>query len=390
METANQRLIDLGIIGGGPAGSFAALEAARHGMRVVVWERDRFPRDKVCGEFLSPESLPLLRGAIPETLARGSMISQAEFYSRKGRCFSIPFSRPGLGLSRRVLDESLWRAAAAAGADCREGEPVRRAHELADGIAKYRGWQVDSEREERREVRALLAASGRWWKISGLSSPAEFTKTKRAKFWLGAKAHFKGIEQRGSVEMYFFPGGYCGIAPVEDGIVNACCLVHTSLSRAHGGERMTDFAGWLRQIARHPALDARLKGAIQVSETIATAPVEPRRRSAETEGVCRAGDAAGFLDPFTGDGISMALHSGRLAVEELARGIAGKEPNTEVSRRYQRRLSRSVRRSYAIAALLRQLARAPAELQDWIAMMLPLQLGSRLLKETRWQGGSLA
>ncbi len=63
--TSNSEILDLAIIGGGPAGTAAALEARRHGLRVALWERDRFPRDKVCGEFISPEALPLLQSEIP-------------------------------------------------------------------------------------------------------------------------------------------------------------------------------------------------------------------------------------------------------------------------------------------------------------------------------------
>ena len=78
-------MIDLAIIGGGPAGSAAALEARRRGLKVAIWERERFPRDKVCGEFVSAESVPLLKNVIPEVLQNASVITRAEFVSPRGR-----------------------------------------------------------------------------------------------------------------------------------------------------------------------------------------------------------------------------------------------------------------------------------------------------------------
>jgi len=376
-------IIDLGIIGGGPAGSMAAFQAARRGLRVVVWERDRFPRDKVCGEFLSPESMPLLSEIIPNTLRHAAIIRRAEFYSRKGRTFSICFPQPGCGLSRTVLDSALWRAAQAVGADCREMEGVRSLGRKHHQSANPAAWEVFSCIGA-YEVRRLLVACGRWWKLEGLYSPADSTNSGRAGKWMGAKAHFQGIATQDCVELYFFPGGYCGLAPIENGLCNVCCLVHCSITREHGGAEMSDFATWLNRIARHPALESRLRGAVQMTETLTTAPVRPARRSAEEAGALFVGDAAGFLDPFTGDGISMALHSGRLAAEELT-ATGSLEPAGTVGRRYRQKLQRSVGRNYAIAALLRGIVCLPAEFQNWVTALMPVELGLRLLRETRWR-----
>ena len=116
-----------------------------------------------------------------------------------------------------------------------------------------------------------------------------------------------------------------------------------------------------------------------------TAPVRPARRRAASAGVLFAGDASGFLDPFTGDGISMALHSGRMAAEELAAGFSDAAPDfPTVARRYAQRLDDSVRRSYAVAGLLRALVRAPAGIQDAAAVAI-VRLGAHLLASTRWR-----
>jgi menaquinone-9 beta-reductase len=382
-------VIDLGIIGGGPAGATAAIEAARSGLRVVVWDRGTFPRDKVCGEFISPESIPLLQKLIPATLLRAAAIRRAEFYSKKGHSHSVIFPAPAAGLSRYLLDNALWRAAAGAGAVCCEGAVVTRVSKgrssVVDGDAAWEVTSVIADTPSAFRVRELLLACGRWWRVDGLPSPTESCgKRNRGGEWVGAKAHFAGIEPRDAVEMYFFQGGYCGLAPAEDGIYNACFLVRRALARSCRDGGITDFRAWIGQIARHPALTARLRNGIQVSETIATAPVSPARRTSAVEGALAAGDAAGFLDPFTGDGISMALHSGRLAACELARGLR-RSCSPPATRRYRRELDQSVWRSYFWAALLRALLRAPTDLQDWIARTLPPFAGARFLSATRWR-----
>jgi flavin-dependent dehydrogenase len=381
MENAEEQF-DLAVIGGGPAGTACALEARRRGLRVELWERERFPRHKVCGEFLSPESLEGLKVLVPEALERAAPIARSEFISARGRKYSFALPRSARGLSRRVLDETLWQAAIAAGARAQEGEAVRGLRKLA--VKGGAIWEIESARGERHRSRAAVVACGRWWALDGFPSPAQRTG-QRASPWLGAKAHFRGVEPSDAVEMYFFPGGYCGLAPIEDGLYNACCLIHRGrLNGASPG----DFAAWLKPAARHRALEERLRGAAQVSETVTTAPLRPARRAAAEQGALMIGDAAGFLDPFTGDGISMALAGGSLAADSLAQCREEGKDLDGAARSFERRLGRAVRRSYRLAGLLRVLVNAPAGVQDLAAGALPW-LGARLVEGTRWREDSL-
>lgn len=378
-------MIDVAIIGGGPAGAAAAIEARRRGLRVSVWERDRFPRDKVCGEFLSAESLPLLAAEIPATLARGALIRRCEFVSPSGHASGFNLPRPGRGLSRRLLDEALWRAAAAAGAETRQGEGVSRLRKLEAARKTDASWEIENEMGVTQRARALIIACGRWWTLEGIPSPARQEKKDRVGRWLGVKAHFRGVASRDAVEMYYFPGGYCGLAPIEDGLYNACCLIDRRLVRDASVSSLSDFAAWLKLVARQPALDARLRGAEQSSETLATAPFRPGRRRATCDGALLAGDAAGVIDPFTGDGIARALHSGRLAAEVWVNNWPVKNREyASVAGAYRRQLGRAVRRSYLVAGLLRPLVRAPARVQTVGASALSW-LGARLFTETRWR-----
>ena len=398
--------LDLAIIGGGPAGAAAAVEARRRGLKVAIWESVRFPRHKVCGEFISAESLPWLQREIPTALARSAVIRRAEFVARRGSRHSFALPSPARGLSRFVLDGALWQAAIRSGAETCEGTAIHRvfmgsadaetsrarnAESRAAGhqpvtvhvtLSNRQLWGVEPAKGSRRNARVVLVACGRWWSLEGFPSPAREQHTNAS--WLGAKAHFTGVARSDAVEMYFFPGGYCGLAPIEEGLLNVCCLVHRSLTCNLGAGALADCALWLRRVARHPALDARLRHATQVSETVATAPVQPTRRHADHTGALLAGDAAGFLDPFTGDGIAQALKAGRLAAEAVARACTGRETLGVTADAYRRQLGYAVGRSYKVAGLLRLLVRAPARLQEFAAGVLS-GCATRLIRETRWR-----
>ncbi len=377
-------ILDLAIAGGGPAGTAAALESRRHGLQVAIWDRDHFPRDKVCGEFISPEILPLLQTEIPECVARGTVIHHAEFISQNGLTKAFRLPGPALGLSRLTLDATLWEAVKAAGIEVHESECVRRVRKLAPGHGQANMWEIETTGPTVRKAKALIIACGRWWRIEGLSSPACETESARSCDWIGAKAHFAGILPRDKVEMYFFNEGYCGLAPVEGDIYNVCCLIRRKRIRECGGEGMNDFSSWIVKLSHHPALKARLSGTAQVSPVVTTAPVNLVRGKAAQEGALMVGDASGFLDPFTGEGISMALHSGRLAAQAIEKSLQEGRGDVQATEYYRESLTHAVRRSYKIAALVRGLLHRPAWVQGLATAPLPW-IGRRLVRETRWR-----
>ncbi len=382
--SSDSDILDLAIAGGGPAGTAAALEARRHGLQVAIWDRDHFPRDKVCGEFISPEGLPLLQTEIPEYVARGAPIHRAEFISQNGlsRVFRLP--GPAAGLSRLTLDAALWGAAKAAGIEVHESECVRRVRKLAPVHGQARVWEIESTGPTVRRAKALIIACGRWWRIEGLSSSADETRPAGLCEWIGAKAHFAGISPQDRVEMCLFNKGYCGLAPVEGDIYNVCCLVRRERIRGCGGEGMKDFSSWIVKLSHHPALEARLSGAAQVSPVVTTAPVYLMRGKAAQEGALMVGDASGFLDPFTGEGISMALHSGKLAAQAIAKSLQEGRSEEQTTEYYRESLTYAVRRSYKIAALVRGLLHRSAWVQGLATAPL-LWVGRRIVRETRWR-----
>jgi len=352
-------MYDLIVIGGGPAGTSAAITCARDGARVLLLERGRFPRHRVCGEFVSAESLDLLADLLApqqEQLFSGAVrISDVRAFI-DGRTIQIPVDPPAASISRLDLDSALWESAKQCGIDARQ-------QVVAQAVSGSGPFLVKTSLGE-FEGRALINASGRW---SSLNRTPMDSGVK----WLGVKGHFAEPSPSPSVDLYFFEGGYCGVQPVNlrDEVagskrINACAMVRG------------DVASTLAEVfACHPALQERSRGWTSLSEPVSTSPLLFREPRPERDGILMAGDAAGFVDPFVGDGISLALRSGRLAGECLIPFFAGNILLPEAVRNYRSayekrlapvfRTSSKIRRMLSLpqtvrSPILRLLERAPA------------------------------
>ncbi len=327
---------DLVVIGGGPAGSAAAITAARSGRRVLLLERGRFPRHKVCGEFISAESLELLSSLLSRTDGE-RLLHQAPRIRRTraflpGGSFEAPIDPPAASIPRYDLDLALWNAAEAAGVVARQDCG------LCTVTQNDNGYAVTGEGISFACSRAIYA-TGR-----------NARRATAAKAFVGLKAHFRCHEPLDSVDLYFAINGYCGVQPLGNGLVNVCAMVRADAVKAAGADRM-DAA-----FAVHPRL--RSKKWEQVTKTVATAALSFGQPEPVRDGMMCAGDSAGFIDPFLGDGISLALQSGALAgtIDDAASYAA----------EYRRRFLPVFRR----AARLRKLLAAPAPLQKVALLMM--------------------
>ena len=332
-------MYDLIIIGGGPAGTAAAITASRGGAHVLLLERGRFPRHKVCGEFVSAESLELLGALLASphvSLLRDAVRIPRSRVFLDGRVLQARIRPPSASIARLDLDAALWQSATSAGAETRQQQAVQS----ISGAGPFRVVTSDGE----FEARAVINASGRW---SNLNRASEAAAVK----WLGVKAHFAEASPRDSVDLYFFDGGYCGVQPVDcsgngSGRVNAAAMVRA------------DVASTLAEVfSKHPALLVRSRHWQPLSDPVTTSPLMFRVPQPVRDGILLAGDAAGFVDPFVGDGISLALRSGALAAECLLGffrknvSLADAEANYQAA--YQRRFVPIFKASSKIRRMLR-------------------------------------
>ena len=292
---------DLAVIGGGPGGSAAAITATRLGASVVLLEAGGFPRQKVCGEFVSAESLDVLRDLLRAITEADSVLSVAPIIDRArlflvGRLIETPINPPALSLPRFQLDRLLWLAAQQSGAHTICNCEVRE----IDGNGPFRIVTATGE----FHAASVIVAAGRW---SRFRPPIPIPDGPK---WIGLKAHFRENQPPNSTDLYFFKRGYCGVQSVGDGIVNACAMV------------ASDHATSLQHVLQfHPELCERSRDWQAVTEPVTTAPLIYRIPEPVRGNLIFVGDAAAFIDPFVGDGISMALRSGCLAARELVPAV---------------------------------------------------------------------
>jgi flavin-dependent dehydrogenase len=350
-------MYDLIVVGGGPGGTSAAITCVRGGASVLLLERGRFPRHKVCGEFVSAESLNLLIDLLAPQHAR--LLSAAVRIPRArvfldGRTLDAPVDPPAASISRLDLDVALWDSAERCGVDGRQEITVQSISGTGPFMVKTSAREFES--------RALINASGRW---SNLNSAAYDTQYSRVK-WLGLKGHFSETSPPASVDLYFFDGGYCGVQPVDliDGVarsgrVNACAMVRT------------DVASTLPDVfASHSALLERSRGWKTLSDPVSTSPLLFREPQPETGGVLMAGDAAAFVDPFVGDGISLALRSGSLAGSCLIPFFAGRILLPAAAHDYRARYARQLTPVFRTSSKIRRMLSLPKTVRIPILRLL--------------------
>lgn len=347
---------DLIVIGGGPAGAAAAITAARGGAHVLLLERGRFPRHKVCGEFVSAESLGLLAGLLGAqhaSLIRDAVRILIARVFLDGRTLHTRVDPPAASIARLDLDWALWESAGQAGVETQQQITVQS----VTGSGPFRIATSAGDFESR----AVVNASGRW---SNLKPAAEDQRLPVK--WLGLKAHFEETAPAPSVDLYFFDGGYCGVQPVSLGAhtsasarVNACAMVRA------------DAASALSEVfALHPALQERSRQWKPASEPVTTSPLLFHKPQPERDGVLMAGDAAGFVDPFVGDGISLALRGGVLAGECLIPFFAGKISLPEAARHYCEKYDRQLARVFRTSAKIRHMLLLPRVMRKPILIFL--------------------
>jgi geranylgeranyl reductase family protein len=314
---------DVIIVGAGPAGSIAALTLARAGANVRVVDRARFPRDKLCGDTVNPGSLALLdrvglgadvrRRGIP---VRGMMVTGPN----SARVVAdYPAGISGVALTRRVLDQVLIDAAIAAGAEFDDGVGVVRPIVAQDGgVAGVAVRCAGAEYDLR--ARLVIAADGRGSRMGSLLGLSAFGRRPRR--WAFG-AYYEGVESlsaRG--EMHVRAGEYIGVAPLADGIANVCVV--RELQRESGAETLA------RAVAGDALLRGRFAQARRVSDIAVLGPLAVDAHAAGRPGLLLAGDAAGFVDPMTGDGLRFALRGGVLAGEHAVRELESGIPQYEL------------------------------------------------------------
>lgn len=302
---------DVLVIGGGVAGAAAATLLARAGRSVTLLERESAPHDKVCGEFLSAEATLYLNalGLDAEALGARRIDTVRLDSGQRSADVALPFR--ALSLSRRVLDAALLDRAAAAGGTVRLGCAVQGLSRVDDR------WQARLRDGETVIAREVFLATGKH-DLRGWPRPSG-----RQQDLIGLKQYWRlSAEQtrhlQGVVELALFAGGYAGLQLVEDGRANLCLLVlrQRFAELEQSWQRLLDAIG-----ADCPPFAERLAGGEpQGARPFAVYAIPYGHISRAEDGLWRIGDQAAVIPSFSGDGMSMALHSASRAARFLLEG----------------------------------------------------------------------
>jgi menaquinone-9 beta-reductase len=317
-------MYDVVIAGAGPAGSVAATVLARAGARVALIDRARFPRHKLCGDTLNPGVLTTLRrlelAAMAETCGlpiAGMILTGEDGATVEGR---YPDGLVARAITRSDFDWALVREAEAAGANLLDDTVVIEPIVDSSEPPSVAGLWVRSRNGARRELRGAvtIGADGRRSRIAfGLGLSRHPARPRRWAVGVYAE-RVDGMSQFG--EMHVRRGSYIGVAPLPHGLTNVC-LVRPA---APGDAEWRDPSGAVkRALAGDRVLRDRFSRARFVTAPTVVGPLAVDATVAPLpNGLLLAGDAAGFVDPMTGDGLRFAVRGGELAAEAALRALA--------------------------------------------------------------------
>lgn len=340
------READALIIGGGPAGAATACHLARRGASVALFEQSSAPSHKVCGEFLSVEAVAYLQelGIAPQTL--GALPICGVRLSTKTITVAAELPFRAFSLSRRRLDEELLTLAN------RYGAKVQRGHRVDSLTLQSGEWQATLADGSTFRARSAFLATGKQ-DLRGFRRPQiegqEFVAFKM--YWHLTQREEKQLREW--VEVFLFPGGYAGLQMAEDSMANLCLLIQRRVLHRFNGDWMP-LLTWIQQYSR--PLAKRLEGATPLLArplAVSSIPYGLLRASSD-EGLWLLGDQTAVIPSFSGEGISIALHSAKIASALYAGG--------ETPDRLASLLHRQLLRPMVVARVLAKLMMAAPDL----------------------------
>jgi len=371
---------DVLVIGAGPAGSAVANHLARAGFDVRIADKKAFPRDKPCGEFLSPRCEPYLDelglgaplASLGPRLVRG-MTLHGYGIEALGRFRRLddqpPSAERGLGIRREKLDALLLDAACAAGAAWSPRHEFAGLRRDATGRVVGASLRTPDGAVVDCTARFVIGADGVHSRV------ANALGVQRPIRWLDQFAlvsHFDGVTPLPTAEVHLLPGGFFAATTVEDGSFSVNLVLPRRLLR---DRTATDWDGFVQQYAAlSPPFAERLAGARRRTPWRGTGPLGFTTTAQTGPGLALAGDACGYVDPLTGEGIWFALFGARELANAIRAAAADPAQETAAMREYTRArrreigprlrasslLQRAIRHPKIVRAFLRQAARWPA------------------------------
>ena len=325
MQTRNKTAI----IGGGLAGLISSIILARKGIHVALFEKKEYPFHRVCGEYISNEAIPFLKSLdlFPQQFNPAS-ITRFQLTAINGRSVILPLDLGGFGISRFTFDNFLYQQALNSGVNILQHTEVKDVNFYDDQFSvSY------SDKNENFDI--VLCAFG---KRSNLDVEWKRKFAVKRSPYVGVKHHLRTDHPPDLIALHNFEGGYCGISNVEDGKSNLCYLVQRDKVREAGSIAQLESS----TLKKNPWL----KSILENSEFLLERPETISEISFETkepvfQNMLMLGDAAGMITPLCGNGMAMAIRSGKIAAESVIQFYKGNLSRKEMEKHYSRQWTRT-------------------------------------------------
>ncbi len=356
---------DVIVVGGGPAGATAVLYGARRGLRMLLLDKSRFPRDKICGDAISGKSVRVLRDLglehqlrlEPQVEARG-----VHFSAPNGKVARISFTPPnakresmGYVCRRTVFDNILFAAAKAVAADCIEEFAVDGLLREGEQVTGVMGRRLGDRQTHTFRAQAVVGADGF---DSIVARQTGLYKHDSAHWVVATRGYYRGLpDLTDYIEIHFVDEvtpGYFWIFPLDEGWANVGIgMLHTELKKRRINLRAAHVQATQSKAFKKRFAEAELVGGIRGWNL----PLGSKRRKIHGDGFLLAGDAAGLIDPFSGEGIGNAMVSGEIAAGVLARACAENTLTSESLVEYSELLWREIGNELKTSHILQRVGR---------------------------------
>ncbi|CAM3135189.1 NAD(P)/FAD-dependent oxidoreductase [Kaistella daneshvariae] len=328
------------IIGGGLAGLTSAIHLTKMGLKVMVVEKNSYPKHKVCGEYISNEILPYFDWLeIDVEALKPTKITQLQFSSESGRSITAKLPLGGFGVSRYTLDHALYLKALSQDCDIVEDQ-------VNEAIFKGDHFEVHLLSGKILTAKIVLGGFG---KRSNIDVKLNRNFLQRKSPWLAVKSHYKGNFSADVVGLHNFKGGYCGVSKVENNLINICYLTNFTAFKKY--KNIGEFQQKI--VFQNPHLKNILEKSTPIFEKPLTISQICFDKKANVENhILMMGDTAGLIHPLCGNGMAMAIHSAKLASEETLKFLNRAISRAEMEKSYSKRWNQNFKKRLKFGRIL--------------------------------------
>ena len=291
------------IVGGGLAGLTTAIHLSKMGLKIILIEKNEYPKHKVCGEYISNEVLPYLSFLdLKISDLHPTAITDMEFSTVSGKIIESTLPLGGFGISRYTLDQYLFKKAVENGCTIIKDT-------VESIIFKNDLFTITTSNNNVHDSKIVIGAFG---KRSNIDQQLSRTFMQKQSHWLAVKAHYSGNFPKDLVGLHNFKGGYCGVSKVENDTINICYLADYKTFKKY--KNIDDYQE--NVVFKNPHLKSVFSHSkLLFQKPLTISQVSFEKKQAVENHILMIGDTAGLIHPLCGNGMAMAIHSAKIVSE---------------------------------------------------------------------------